>query len=102
MKILIPKKEQKLKMIYRVIKIITLINEPTELSSIISSTDDHIISNSSDFLSTPQYIPESQNIINKNEKNNNKNIKDFVSIKSFESEKQSIENYNNNRCAKST
>ena len=81
MKILIPKNEEKLKMIYRVIKIITLINQPTELSSFISST----VSNSSDFLSTPQHIPDTQNIGN----NNEKNIKDFVSIKSFDSEKQS-------------
>ena len=92
MKILLPIKEAKLKMIYRVIKIIILINQPSDFSSIISSNDVMTVSNSSDILSIPQDTPENMTVINNNIEKNNKiiNIKDYVSVKSFESEKQSI------------
>ena len=91
-KILLPMNEQKLKLIYRVIKIITFINQPSELSSFISSNDNLNFTNSSDFLSIPQEIPEKMNLINNNIDRNymNKNIHDFMSVKSFDSEKQSI------------
>lgn len=90
--ILLPMKDEKLKMIYQVIKIITLINQPSDFSSFISSNEVLTVSNSSDFLSVPQDFQEKlesiYNNINNNEKRKN-NINDFVSVKSFESEKQS-------------
>jgi len=90
--ILLPMKDEKLKMLYQVIKIITLINQPSDLSSFISSNEVLTVSNSSDFLSVPQDFQEKMesiyNNINTNDKRKN-NINDFVSVKSFESEKQS-------------
>ena len=90
--ILLPMNEDKLKMIYRVIKIITLINQPSDLYSFISSGEVLTVSNSSDFLSAPQSVPEKMEMINNNINRTSKtknNIKDLVSVKSFESEKQS-------------
>jgi hypothetical protein len=90
--ILLPMKDEKLKMIYQVIKIITLINQPSDLSSFISSNEVQTVSNSSDFLSIPQDFQDKMesiyNNININDKRKS-NINDFVSVKSFESEKQS-------------